>query len=153
MLTRTTITILIVIILLGINCANGQSLAAQESGSVVVVVNPQSASTDVLSSAQLRRIFTMRQSSWPNGKPIKVFVLHKSDAIHDAFTKSVLQLFPYQLERVWNKLVFSGLADKPTEVDSASQMAEAIASHVNAIGYLPVELVGNLKVVKIGEQQ
>ncbi|MDN4503013.1 hypothetical protein QX776_11420 [Alteromonadaceae bacterium BrNp21-10] len=145
MLTRIATKVLLLLILF-----SGVLAAEEVQPKIVVVVHPQLHGVDQLSPAQLRRIFTMRQSSWPNGKPIKVFVLQKGHGVHDSFTKSVLKLFPYQLQRVWDKLVYSGLADKPSEVTSLDEMADKIAGNENAIGYTFEQSARGLKIVKIG---
>ncbi|MBN7823597.1 hypothetical protein [Bowmanella dokdonensis] len=116
-------------------------LRAQEVVSEVQVIVSDSINLDELSAAQLRRIFTMRQRQWPSGEPIKVYVLPNQDPLHQHFTKSQLSMFPYQLERLWNKLVYSGLSERPLEVYSQDQMLKAIGATPGAIGYLSKEIV------------
>ncbi|WP_241737540.1 substrate-binding domain-containing protein [Neptunicella marina] len=115
--------------------ASNVSLAQQIS--IQVYVNQTVPVTD-LTPAQLRRIFTMRQTQWPNGEPIKVVVFKSQDPLHQQFAKNVLQLFPYQLERIWNRLIYSGQGERPVEVDSSVQMQRFISTHPGAIGYMPV---------------
>ncbi|MDF2179270.1 hypothetical protein P2G88_13500 [Aliiglaciecola sp. CAU 1673] len=105
--------------------------------SVQVIINAEQ-STNTLSAAQLRRIFTMRQRQWPDGSLIHVYVMPNNDPLHQHFAKSQLQLYPYQLERVWNKLVYSGMGERPTEVYSQAKMLEKVASTPGAIGYISV---------------
>ncbi len=51
----------------------------------------------------------MRQTQWANGLRITAYVLPRQHSIHLRFTKDKLQMFPYQLDRIWNKLTYSGL--------------------------------------------
>lgn len=102
----------------------------------VVVVANSSVTTSDLSSNQLRKIFSMRQTTWPDGQPIRVYVLPTKSEAHTNLCKDVLKMFPYQIERLWNKLAYSGLGETPIEVETAAQMRLKIASTPGAIGYI-----------------
>lgn len=91
----------------------------------------------------LQAAFGMRSRTWPNGTPIKVFVLPDNHATHIAFCKQILHVFPYQMRAAWDRLVFSGTGNAPTEVDSEEAMRTALASTPGAIGYLHKSLVGD----------
>jgi len=88
---------------------------------------------------QTRAIFTMRQQFWPNGEKIKVFTLEDNHPAHQHFTKNNLHMFPHQLRRVWDRIVFSGAGQVPTTLDSEDEMLEKIANTPNSIGYLSNE--------------
>ncbi len=119
--------------------------------SVEVIVNP-SVEADLLTTAQLRRIYTMRQVSWPDGSPIVVFVLPSKNQTHQRFSKEVLRLFPYQLDRIWNKLIFTGLGLGPNIVDSKALLIMKVASVRGAIGYVDnIEEGGDVNLIKIKE--
>ncbi|WP_438865517.1 substrate-binding domain-containing protein [Neptunicella sp.] len=126
---------------------------SQPSNQVFVGVNP-SVSVKQLSIAQLRRIFTMRQNNWPNGDPITVFVLNTNNSYHQYFTKSVLDLFPYQLERLWNKLVYSGQGERPIMVSDMLEMQQRVANTPGAIGYFSgLDKLININLVNIKEEK
>jgi hypothetical protein len=63
-----------------------------------------SVSEQRLTTSQLRRIYTMRQLQWTDGHRITVYVLPRQHILHLRFSKERLQMFPYQLDRIWNKL-------------------------------------------------
>ncbi|WP_286264948.1 hypothetical protein [Thalassotalea atypica] len=84
---------------------------------------------------ELRRIFSRKQPLWPNGQPIVVFVLPSKNELHQRFSKEVLKIFPYQLDRIWNKLTYSGIGTGPVVVDNPKQLVEAVSSTPGAIGY------------------
>jgi ABC-type phosphate transport system substrate-binding protein len=122
----------------------------QPAGAVEVVVNSDVTATH-LTSLELRAIFTMRLRTWPDGLPIRVFVLSDSAPAQAEFSKKILDMFPYQLRRYWDRLVFSGTGQAPTELNSAEEMRDRVASTPGAIGYLPENLVDNrIRVVKVG---
>ncbi|EXJ15219.1 hypothetical protein [Imhoffiella purpurea] len=79
--------------------------------------------------------FTGRLQLWPNGMPVKVFVLPDSNLLHREFVKSVLGLYPYQLRRVWDRQVYSGTGQAPILVGSEQEMIERVASTAGGIGY------------------
>ncbi len=101
----------------------------------VAVLTHADVDTKALSSAQLRKIFSMRQTVWPDGTPISVFVLASQNPAHQALCKDILYMFPYQVERIWDKLAYSGLGEKPMELASEQQMLEMLATTPGAIGY------------------
>lgn len=114
-----------------------------------VVVNPD-VPKENLSRNALRAIFGMRLQIWPDGTPIRVFVLTDESKIHAAFAKKKLGIFPHQLRRAWDRLVYSGTGQAPHEVSSAQEMRAKIASTPGAIGYLPKEMINdNIRMVEI----
>lgn len=116
---------------------------------IEVVVNSNVATTH-LTSIELRAIFTMRLRAWSDGLPIRVFVLSDNAPAQVEFAKKVLDMFPYQLRRYWDRAVFSGTGQAPTELGSMEEMRERIASTPGAIGYLPDKLVNDrMRIVKV----
>jgi len=101
----------------------------------VDVIVHLSVSEDNVTTSQLRRIYTMRQIQWPDGQPIIVFVLPKQHPLHQRFSKERLQIFPYQLERIWNKLTYSGLGVAPIIVSTPEALIDAVIKTPGAIGY------------------
>lgn len=92
----------------------------------------------------------MRQVHWQNGTPIVVYVLASTNPTHQKFCKEQLRLFPYQLDRIWHKLTFSGYGVAPIEVDTQQALIEAIKSTKGAIGYVENLLeVKDVNVIKI----
>ncbi|MEW6982982.1 hypothetical protein AAD001_10070 [Colwelliaceae bacterium 6471] len=119
---------------------------------VEVIVHP-SVDTQHLSSSQIRRIFTMRNKQWNNAQPIKVFVLANSSNTHKEFCIQKLEVFPYQLDKIWGKLLFSGLGEPPMVVNNVEQMIELVAKTPGSIGYvdkLPKD--SGVKVMVVGNK-
>ena len=106
---------------------------------------------DTLSSDVLRSIFAMRLNRWPDGTPIRVFVLADKHPMHRQFSKQVLGLFPYQLRQIWDQAVFTGTGEAPSEVVDQKQMLEQLVNTPGAIGYLIGS--GQIKGVKRVAQQ
>lgn len=121
-------------------------LSCTLAGAVDIIAN-RSVATNALPLAQARAILGMRQVKWQDGSPIRVFVLPDDHATHGAMCKEKLNLFPYQLRQSWDRLVYSGMAQAPTEVASEEELLNKVASTPGAIGY--VRKVKNNDPVKI----
>jgi hypothetical protein len=83
-----------------------------------------------------RAVFTMRLRRWPDNTPVRVFVLPDRHPVHREFAKTVLGVFPHQLRRAWDRLVFSGTGQAPTQVEDEAEMLEWVAHTPGAVGYV-----------------
>jgi len=90
-----------------------------------------------------RSIFSMRLHKWPDGSPIRVYVLPDDNASHRQFVQSVLRMFPHQLRRNWDRYIYTGTGQAPIEVDSEAEMIKQVSLTPGAIGYTQQELVSN----------
>tara|TARA_R110000787_G_scaffold270864_1_gene377906 strand:- start:250 stop:633 length:384 start_codon:yes stop_codon:yes gene_type:complete len=116
------------------------------------IISNITADTASLSVNQLRRIYSMRQIHWKNGTPIVVYVLPSKNPLHQKFCKEQLRLFPYQLDRIWHKLTFSGYGVAPIEVATQQALIKAIKSTKGAIGYVEnLSEVTDVNVIKIDD--
>ncbi len=118
----------------------------------VDVIVHSTVSESNITKSQLRRIYTMRQTQWSNGHHIIVFVLPKQHPLHQRFSKERLQIFPYQLERIWNKLTYSGLGVAPVVKSTPEALINAVMKTPGAIGYTETVVdKGAVNVIKIKE--
>ena len=114
------------------------------------IVTYAGVSEKALSINSLRSIFSMRLKTWPDGTKVRVFVLSDDDPLHQSFSKEKLNVFPYQLRAMWDRLVFSGTGQAPTQVKTNEEMLEKIANTPGAIGYLlRANMSDNVNVLKI----
>jgi hypothetical protein len=103
-----------------------------------------------LDEQTLRAIFGMRLRRWSNGEAIRVFVLPDDNPDHVAFAKQILNTYPHQLRRAWDRLVYSGTGQAPVEVTSTEEMRERVRQTPGAIGYVPDgESGGGIHVLEI----
>jgi hypothetical protein len=103
--------------------------------SVEIIVNP-SLHAVPLDRDLLRAIFTMRLRSWPNGPPVRVFVLPDSDPVSDRFYREQLGMYSYVLRSAWDRMVYTGTGLAPTVVHSEKEMRERVLATPGAIGYV-----------------
>lgn len=102
---------------------------------VDVIVSPSLASTK-LDRSLLRSVFTMRLRQWPDGLPVRVFVLPDSDPLSDQFYRERLGMYSYVLRRAWDRMVFTGTGFAPTVVQTEKEMIERVRSTPGAIGFV-----------------
>ena len=119
---------------------------------IAVVVN-QSVDITTLTPAQLRMIFAGRTQFWPDGSRIRVFVQPPESDTHQYFCRQLLNIYPYQLERIWQRVVYSGQGEAPKTIDTAQAMQDAIGKTPGAIGYLqtPEQLNKTIRMITVGE--
>lgn len=103
--------------------------------SVEIIVNPSVASVP-LDRDLLRAIFTMRLRSWPDGPPVRVFVLPDNDPVSDRFYREQLGMYSYVLRSAWDRMVYTGTGLAPTIVHSEQEMRERVRATPGAIGYV-----------------
>jgi hypothetical protein len=120
------------LILLLLSIGASQELRAQ---SVEIVVNPDIASVQ-LDRDLLRAVFTMRLRSWPNGAPVRVFVLPDTDPVSDRFYREQLGMYSYVLRSAWDRMVYTGTGLAPTVVRSEEEMRQRVLATPGAIGYV-----------------
>lgn len=113
------------------------SCSAQSSSStaVTVALHPPP-HIQTLSINEARAIFSMRLRAWPDGSPITVFVLPDNNPEHNQFVRSLLTLLPHQLKRNWDRLVYTGIGQAPTEVANETEMLEQLKATPGSIGYI-----------------
>lgn len=103
----------------------------------IMIVHP-GVGLSTLTVNEVRLYMTMRHKTWPNGQPVKVFVLADDDPVHRDVAKKVLGMFPYQLRRVWDRQLFSGTGLAPIVVANQEQMLHSVATTPGAIGYVEI---------------
>ncbi|WP_250885690.1 substrate-binding domain-containing protein [Shewanella jiangmenensis] len=104
------------------------------------IISFDSVDTEALSVPELRLIFSRQKLFWPDGTPIRVFVLPPDSAFHKRFCTETLELLPYVLQRNWDRQVSSGTADRPQIVSTIAEMEVKVRETPGAIGYLPDEV-------------
>lgn len=101
----------------------------------VVIVNPQVSHLNI-SLIEVKRIYAMQLKKWPNDMPIKVFTLADSSKEQRNFVISVLKMQPYQLDRLWKRIIYSGTGKVPKVVVSEDEMIKQVMAVPGAIGFI-----------------
>lgn len=117
--------------------------------SVYVIVNSANPQKNI-SQTGLNAIFNMRLRHWSDGSPITVYVLQDEEPLHRTFCKQKLHVFPHQIRRGWNRLIFSGTGQVPLLVETKEEMLKQVSETPGAIGYLSgKDLTPAVKILEI----
>ncbi|APD92560.1 hypothetical protein BM523_00320 [Alteromonas mediterranea] len=135
---------LVLLILAGLIMA-GHKVKASELN---VMVN-ESVMVAELNRSELRQIFTGQRQYWSDGTKITVFVLQDRDELHKQFCRDILQMFPYQLSRLWDQITYSGQGLTPVRVTSYQALIDALENTTGAIGYVERTDIVKLRRVEV----
>ncbi|QDG33295.1 hypothetical protein FJN13_00145 [Alteromonas mediterranea] len=135
---------LVLLILAGLIMA-GHKVKASE---LTVMVN-ESVMVAELNRSELRQIFTGQRQYWSDGTKITVFVLQDRDELHKQFCRDILQMFPYQLSRLWDQITYSGQGLTPVRVTSYQALIDALENTTGAIGYVERTDIVKLRRVEV----
>ncbi|MEA1990441.1 MAG: hypothetical protein U9N57_14715 [Pseudomonadota bacterium] len=122
------------------------SLPAQMISAETVVIGNSQIKIENISSKSLGRIYAMQVKNWPDGQKIKVFTYSTQKELYRDFVISETKMQPHQLERLWNRLIFTGTGRAPIVVGNEKEMLQKIRMTPGAIGY--VEATENLSGIK-----
>ncbi len=100
-----------------------------------MVIAHESLPDNAITLPMLRAIFSMRLQTL-QGERLTVFVLDSRHPDHEAFSKEVLGVFPYQLQNAWNRVIFSGTGRGPVTVESRQEMLRQVSRTPGGVGYV-----------------
>jgi len=109
-----------------------------------IVIGLHNNNLTTIDKGTLRAIFTMRLNRWENGQEITVLILDQNSKTHRDFCKQKLGVYPYQLQRILDKRVFSGRSQAPINVSSMEEMINTLLNTPGAIGYISKEFVNEV---------
>jgi hypothetical protein len=118
--------------------------ASALADSIQIIVNPAQAGAPI-DRTLLRSIFTMRLRQWPDGTPVRVFVLPDRDEATALFCREQLGTYPYVMRSTWDRLVFTGTGLAPTVVGSEREMRERVRLTPGAIGYVHGDAISDVR--------
>lgn len=128
-------------------------ISLDKANAEYVIVN-NNVNIDSLSTNVIRSIFLMRIKEWADHNQIEVFVLETGNKLHIDFCNNALGLFPYQLQRAWDRQVFSGIGQYPTVLKTQQELIEKVATTPGAIGYASeLPNVPSVKVVEVHDEK
>jgi len=114
----------------------------------VELITHTEVTVQTLSVNTARSLFGMRKLSWPDGSPVRVFVMPEQSPLHVGFCREILNIYPYQLQQSWSRLVYSGTGQAPVQVASEQEMLDKVAATPGAIGYVN-KVKGNVHAITV----
>lgn len=115
-------------------------LTSQAAAEPVLIHHPD-LKGESLTTPTLVRVYAMQKRVWSDSTPVKVFTLPNDNPLHKAFVHNYLRMQPYQLDRLWYRLIFSGTGARPEEVSSIDEMLERVRTTPGAIGYVDSSII------------
>ena len=139
----------LVLVLLASALVVGPSRAQPIQGFKIVVnaTNPNSE----ISRSELSRFFLKKTTRWAHGETVEPVDLDSTNSVRKLFTEQIHGKEVRRIQSYWQRLIFSGRATRPPELDQESQVLEFVARHRQAIGYVSAATaIGkDVKVVKV----
>lgn len=123
---------------------------SNDAGQYLIVAHP-SVAEQVLTTRQLAKIYVLQTKNWTDGNKIKAFSYEIDSRDFKAFCASVLHLQPYQIQRVWNRMLFTGVGNPPFKVSDSHEMLTKIKTTKGAIGYVLADAKHDLTGLKVIE--
>lgn len=102
----------------------------------VELISNNNLQVESLSLNVARAIFSGRMKYWEDGTPVRVVMLNSNASMHVKFCSEVLQLYPRQLKRSWDMIVFSGGGEGPQIVSTEDELLKKVSLTAGAIGYI-----------------
>jgi len=116
-------------------------IALPARAELVVVVNPKAPVASMTKEEVAQYFLGKSTALMPIDQP-------ESAPIRAEFYKKVADKDLSQAKALWSKLVFTGKATMPREVESSADVKKAVAANPNAIGYIDRSAVdGSVKVI------
>ena len=107
----------------------------QALGQDIRVIANRSVKPDVISAAELKRIFLQDTNSLRDGTHVEP-VLQKNNAIDEAFCQQYLRRRASEARSYYLALAFTGKGSVPKQFNSDPEVAEYVAKTQGAIGYV-----------------
>jgi ABC-type phosphate transport system substrate-binding protein len=122
------------------------SIALAEVVVVVSVQNP----VESLSRNALADLYLGRTSRFPNGQSAIPVDQRENSTAYRAFYRDYLGQTPAQIKIHWSRLIFTGRGQPPRSLADSQAVADFVAKHADATGYLhDTQLDERLRVVAI----
>ncbi len=123
---------------------------AQSAIGFKVVVHPSNPTTE-LSRAEISRLFLKKDTLWDHAGTVAPVDLVPNNRTRQRFSKAIHGREVRRVQSYWLRLIFSGRAAPPPELDQERQVLEFVANDRQAIGYVSsTTTVGkDVKVVKV----
>jgi ABC-type phosphate transport system substrate-binding protein len=127
---------------------------AEAADYVVIVAADQD--LEQIDRDRLSRLFLKKVTRWADGEVVRPVDLAERSTVRDGFSQEVHGRRTAAIKSYWQRMIFSGRATPPPEVDTEEDVISYVASHPGAIGYVssgaPVEETSGVRVVAVVEE-
>ncbi len=116
---------------------------AAAQAQVVIIVN-KSVPEGSITASKLNDIYSLRQKTWSDGKPIVPLTLKSDNEVSEKFY-GALGASSMEMKKVWMRDQLTGEGKPPESMGSTDEILEKVASTPGAIGFIEASKV-NAKV-------
>lgn len=127
----------------------GAPVAAEESPFQVIV--NRSNPTSSLSADEVAKLFLKKTKQWDHGLKVQPVDQSSRRSVRDRFSEAILDKEVFLVKSYWQKMIFSGLATPPAELDSDREVLEYVRNNSGAVGYVSkgVALGTGVKILRV----
>ena len=111
----------------------GAAGAAQAG--VAIIAHPSNPLAGI-TQEQLARIYLGKTREFPNGAPVTALDLREGSTARIKFYKAVTDKSETALKAYWSKLLFTGKAQPPKEMNDDESVKEWVSKNPDALGYV-----------------
>lgn len=111
------------------------SLSGVAQAGIAVIAHPSNPLAGI-SQEQLERIYMGKTREFPNGAPVTALDLREGSVTRAKFYKSITDKSEAALKAYWSKLLFTGQAQPPKEMNDDDAVKEWVSKNPDALGYV-----------------
>ena len=113
---------------------------------VIVIISHLNDTEITLSD--VKQLYTLSKKLLPNGERASLVMMPMEASETVKMFRFLLGAYPYQMQRKWDRVVFSGKGTAPTIYDSSAQILEFVSGNKGAVGYVSIPSDAELTVLK-----
>lgn len=103
-----------------------------------LVVTHNNSAVKSLNRSEAEQLYLGKRTILDNGSKVVLFDLPRGDT-RNGFYRSLVGKSPLQIRAYWSKLVFSGRAKPPIQVDNTAALQIVLANQLNGIAYVAAQ--------------
>ncbi len=117
------------------------AMSSSAFAEIAVIVHPSVSQSATVKD--IAKLFLGKSKTLPGGIKLIPIAVEGSGEITTRFNKDLLRKEDSQLKAYWSRLVFTGKAQPPKDIESESKVLELVAANPNMIGYISSDLVSD----------
>lgn len=103
----------------------------------VILVNREATTSRAIDRTLVRSIYAGHVTHWANGTLVRPIILPTRHALYFSFCTTILGIYPYQLERRWDQLRYSGnITTDLITAQSEDEVIDTVKKDKGAVGYI-----------------
>ncbi|GGF86279.1 hypothetical protein GCM10011338_43300 [Alteromonas lipolytica] len=131
---------------------SAKSAGVVASEAAIAIVVAQNSTIESISKRELIDVFMGRFDVLESGQKVQPVDYVNGSALRANFYRALVGKSERQINAYWSRLIFSGRAKPPAQVDSISESVEFILTNNTALSYIPVSNVSEeMKIVLVLE--